>query len=127
MSTKLQAVIGLASGVAGSFSVLQHVTDRRLMARPRADADEKDAFRYEILLYRKMWEFSDASGSSEYEAAKVLRRGWNAALSVLPGAISSAGNSLTDLGDSVKATVGQTTGSVEANDAPAPAPSVEKK
>jgi len=73
----MQSFIGLTVGAAGSFSVLHHVTDRRLLARPRVSEADKDPFRYEVLLYRRMWESSEASASRQFETKKLIQLAWN--------------------------------------------------
>lgn len=88
--SKVQLLLGLGVGVGGSFSILQNVTDRRLMAFGREDDSERDSYRYQVLLYRRMWEYSTNDSSREFQIEKLAKTTWNSALLGLPHAISSA-------------------------------------
>jgi hypothetical protein len=80
MSAKIQFFTGLVVGLGGSFVALQQISDRRLLAFPKPE-EEKDlaAFRYETMLYRRMWE-SKPYPTTESEIQKQARVGWNSVI-----------------------------------------------
>ena len=94
MSTKGQFVLGFCAGVAGSFMVLQSITERRLIgfqSRPDSATDlaSKYDMKYEILLYRLMWEKKGKDGGMEEEEAwkREARNAWNSAISSAVGVV----------------------------------------
>ena len=54
--SKFQFVLGVGTALGGSLLVLNQLTERRLLAYEKPDPNEKERFRYQVLLYRKMWE-----------------------------------------------------------------------
>jgi hypothetical protein len=89
MGTKLQAFIGVVTGLGASFAILQQITDRRLLAFPKPEQEDRDGFYYQTLLYRRMWESNQAKSSGEFEAYKGARRVINAGLLGTRDAINS--------------------------------------
>lgn len=93
-STKLQAFIGVVTGLGASFAILQQITDRRLLAFPKPKEEDRDGFYYQTLLYRRMWEFKQAKSSDEFESYKVARRAINKGLLGARDAINSTADLL---------------------------------
>jgi hypothetical protein len=93
--SKMQFVIGAATGIGLSFSILQKITDRRLISFPKSDDVEKDAYRYEVLLWRRMWESGAPASSREFQVEKIVKKNWNNAIEEVPKMLSSASMFLT--------------------------------
>jgi len=89
--TKTQLLLGMVTGFGASFALLQQITDRRLLAFPKPPPHEDmDGLYYQTLLYRRMWESTQAKGLGEFEAEKAARKGLNASLYATSRGINSA-------------------------------------
>ena len=98
-------VLGLTTGLGGSFCLLQLTTDRRIIAFSRPFYDEnKDASIYQYKLYREMWQESRPHKEGEFE--KQAKGTWNKGvqgfadgLSTVTGTIAQALPSFVNNGD----------------------------
>lgn len=86
-STRIQFFIGTVCGLAGSFATLQHITDRRLLAFPKANEESRNDFYYQTILYRRMWESNHQN--SEFEVQKAARKIVNTSILSLRDAINN--------------------------------------